>query len=504
MLAADLLARLAGGLIVSCQPVPDSPFDNPDGVVAFARAAEASGARGLRIEGIANVAAVAASCSLPVIGLVKRDLADSDVRITPLLRDVADLAAAGAAIIAIDATRRPRPVPVADLLAAIRAGGRVAMADCATLDDARAAIAAGADWVGSTMAGYAGGPVPAAPDLGLVRWLRGLGVPVLAEGRYNTPALAAEAIRAGATAVVVGSAITRPEHVTAWFREAVEAAAGAGPVLAFDVGGSKTLAALVQGGTVLERRLAPTAREVGAPGWIASLAGMACGWSGRYTAAGIAATGLLDEGCWSALNRAVLDIPAGFALRDRLADALGMPVVAVNDAQAAAWGEYRHGAGQGRDLVFLTVSSGIGGGIVAGGRLLRGARGLAGSLGQLPAGGDRLESRASGFAIAAAARSAGHPGDARAVFAAAREGAGWAERVLDEAAAALAEALGGLQAIVDPERVVIGGGVGLAEGYLDRVRAALSRCPERLRPGLVPALLGADAGVVGVADLAGL
>ena len=129
-------------------------------------------------------------------------------------------------------------------------------------------------------------------------------------------------------------------------------------------------------------------------------------------------------------------------------------------------------------MVFLTVSSGIGGGIVLGGRLLRGARGIAGSLGQSPrAGRDgyvRLETLASGFGIAAAAKAAGRDADARAVFAAARAGAPWAEGILVEAAGELAAAVAGLQAVVDPECIVIGGGVGLAEGFLDahRGRAA--------------------------------
>jgi putative N-acetylmannosamine-6-phosphate epimerase len=83
------------------------------------------------------------------------------------------------------------------------------------------------DVVGTTMSGYTGGPVPAEPDLDLVRAAAArLEVPVVAEGRFNTPASAAAAIGAGAFCVVVGSAITRTEHVTGWFADAV-AAAGA-------------------------------------------------------------------------------------------------------------------------------------------------------------------------------------------------------------------------------------------------------------------------------------
>ena len=114
---------LDGGLIVSCQPVGGGPMDSVGIIVAMALAARDGGARALRIEGATNVAAVTRACDLPVIGIVKRDLDTSPVRITPFVQDVADLAAAGAAVIAVDATYRPRPVPVADLLAAIRATG---------------------------------------------------------------------------------------------------------------------------------------------------------------------------------------------------------------------------------------------------------------------------------------------------------------------------------------------------------------------------------------------
>lgn len=504
----DIIEGLRGRLVISCQPVPDGPFDTVASVVAYARAAEASGAAGLRIEGGVNVAAVVQASRLPVIGLVKRDLEDSAVRITPFLSDVIDLCEAGAAIVAVDATDRPRPVPVAELLAEIKRRGRLAMADISTEAEARAALAAGADIVGTTMSGYAGdAPPPKEPDLELVRRCARLGAPVFAEGRYNSPDLAAAAIRAGADAVVVGSAITRPEHIGDWFRQAVEGAARpVAPVLAFDIGGTKTLAALVQGEAVLERRVMPTPADVGSKGWIAAIAGLAQGWDGRYERAAAAVTGRIVGDVWSALNPGTLAIPQGFSLTDVLGVALGTPVLAVNDAQAAAWGEYRFGAGKGRDMAFLTVSSGIGGGIVLGGRLLRGTRGIAGSLGQVPVfeptGPVRLETLASGFGIAEAARRRGHDGDARAVFAAAHAGESWAQETLREAANRLAAAIAGLQAVVDPECIVIGGGVGLAEGFLDLLRETLAVYPEAVVPVLAAAELGADAGIIGVADMA--
>ena len=216
-----LLDRLAGALIVSCQPAPNGPMDGVPFVVGLALAARDGGARGLRIAGAHNVAAVVRACDLPVIGLVKRDFPDSPVRITALLEDVHALADAGAPVIAIDATLRQRPVAVADLIAAVHARGRLAMADCATVADMHAALAAGADIIATTMSGYTGGPVPKLPDLDLVRAGAALGAPLFAEGRYNTPALAAAAIAAGAHSVVVGTAITRPDAITAWYAAAI-------------------------------------------------------------------------------------------------------------------------------------------------------------------------------------------------------------------------------------------------------------------------------------------
>ncbi|NBF18515.1 ROK family protein, partial [Pseudomonas sp. Fl4BN2] len=138
------------------------------------------------------------------------------------------------------------------------------------------------------------------------------------------------------------------------------------------------------------------------------------------------------------------------------------------------------------DMVFVTVSSGIGGGLVVGGRLLRGARGLAGSLGQTLRGkGDgllRLEALASGFGIAEAARVAGHPGDAKSVIAAANDHVPWANDILAGVASELAAALVGVQAMVDPDCIVIGGGVGLAHGFIARLERAFETLPEALVP----------------------
>ena len=221
MTARRVLDRLAGGLVVSCQPVKGGPLDRTDFVVAMAEAAVAAGAAGVRIEGADRVAATAARIDVPVIGIVKHDLADYPVHITPYAADIDALAAAGAAVIAFDGTERPRPVPVAALADQTVAQGCVAMADCATLAEGRAAVAAGCAVVGTTMSGYTGGAVPDGPDLDLVQAMAAAGLRVMAEGRIRTPEQAAAALRRGAWSVTVGSAITRVEHTTQWFAAAL-------------------------------------------------------------------------------------------------------------------------------------------------------------------------------------------------------------------------------------------------------------------------------------------
>lgn len=217
----SLIASFHKGLIVSCQPVPGSAMDRPELVAAMAMAALAGGAVGLRIEGINNILAVRQLTDAPIIGIIKRDLTDTAVRITPWLEDIDRLSDAGVNIIAFDATDRPRPVSVEALFQRIQSHQRLAMADCATYGDGVAAHQLGIDFIGTTLSGYMGNHVPIEPDLVLVSSLTAAGCRVIAEGRYNTPALAAEAIRAGAYAVTVGSAITRIEHICGWFDQAI-------------------------------------------------------------------------------------------------------------------------------------------------------------------------------------------------------------------------------------------------------------------------------------------
>ncbi len=221
-----LVEQIRGGLIVSCQALPDEPLYGAEIMARMAVAAHQGGARAIRANTPADIAAIRARVDLPLIGLYKADIPGYPVYITPTLAHAQAVAAAGTDVIAIDATARPRPEPgsLADFIATIHATTDcLVLADIATLEEGVAAEAAGADLISTTMSGYtAESPQQREPDLELVSRLNErVAIPILAEGRYRLPEQVRTALASGATAVVVGGAITRPQAITEWFVEGI-------------------------------------------------------------------------------------------------------------------------------------------------------------------------------------------------------------------------------------------------------------------------------------------
>ncbi len=210
------LAAIHNGLIVSCQAPPEDPLSGPEVIRRLALSVVAGGAVAVRVEGLDDLHAVRPELDVPVIGLVKAGTAQ--VYITPTVAHAEAVAGTGVDLVAVDATGRPRPDgrALTDTITAVHAQGVGVLADVANLDEGRAAAAAGADAVATTLAGYTGGgPAPSEPDLTLVATLaEELDVPVIAEGRLRTREDVVAAREAGAWAVVVGTAITRPQLLT--------------------------------------------------------------------------------------------------------------------------------------------------------------------------------------------------------------------------------------------------------------------------------------------------
>jgi len=280
-------------------------------------------------------------------------------------------------------------------------------------------------------------------------------------------------------------------------------------VLALDIGGTKTLLALVQGKQIIEVQSHATDRQGTPDGWLTQAAALAAPWKGQYHCVAAAVTGLVDAGRWSALNPRTLGLEQGFPLHHALVQHFECTATVLNDAQAAAWGEYRFGAGCQQDMVFLTVSTGLGGGIVFHGRLLQGRHGMAGHFGvtsaQWASTGEAqaLENILAGRWMAEQAAVLGHVSwDAKQVFAQAESGQAWASALVRTSAQRLAALCANIQLTLAPQRIVIGGGIGLAHGYLGQVQQFLAHLPATQQPELVAAALGAYAGAIGAADLA--
>jgi len=224
----SVLEQLAGGLIVSCQAYPGEPMLDPRTMAQVAESVVRGGAVGVRGKGLDDLRAMRERVAVPIIGLVK--VGNEGVYITPTLADCLAVAATGCEIVALDGTRRPRPdgLTFAQTVAGLRDAypDVLVMADCGSAADAEAAQEAGADILGTTLAGYTGErPKTEGPDWECVDQVVGLARrPVYVEGRIHTPAQAAEALRRGAAAVVVGTAITHPASITRWFADAVAGA----------------------------------------------------------------------------------------------------------------------------------------------------------------------------------------------------------------------------------------------------------------------------------------
>ena len=225
----SLIDHLKGGLIVSCQASPSPSLESPEVIAAIAEAVVAGGAVAIRADGPDNIRVIGERTNVPVIGIFKRELPDTDIHITPRLEDLLAIADAGAEIVALDATARPRPggESLDEIVSEAKVhSSALLMADVSDFEEGVRAAELGFDFVSTTLSGYVGEPSQAitAPDLDLVEQLAshfGNTVPVVAEGRISTPEQAGEALLRGAHAVVVGTAITRPQVLTKAFCEAM-------------------------------------------------------------------------------------------------------------------------------------------------------------------------------------------------------------------------------------------------------------------------------------------
>ena len=222
-----LVAALEDTLIVSCQAYPGEPMRDPRTMAQIAAAVTQGGAAAVRAQGLEDIRTVKDTVDVPVIGIWKDG--EHGVFITPTLDHALAVLDAGADILALDATDRPRPDgrTLDQTVTALRTRTDIPlMADCDSATSAHHAAQLGIEIIGTTLAGYTGARERTdGPDLALIEELAGRLPPtsvLVAEGRVHSPAQARAAREAGAFAVVVGTAITHPTSITSWFAAAMQ------------------------------------------------------------------------------------------------------------------------------------------------------------------------------------------------------------------------------------------------------------------------------------------
>ena len=226
-MADKVLESIRGGLIVSCQALENEPLHSSYIMQRMAVAAMWGGAAGIRANTVSDILKIREEVHLPMIGIIKKEYADSEVFITPTLKEVDELASIQPEIIALDGTDRIRPggIRLEEFFREVRKRypTQLFMADCSTLEEGIRAADLGFDVIGTTLNGYTaytkGNELP---DIRLIKsMVEKTQKPVIAEGGIWTPEELESVIGTGVLAAVVGTAITRPMDITKRFVKAL-------------------------------------------------------------------------------------------------------------------------------------------------------------------------------------------------------------------------------------------------------------------------------------------
>ena len=391
----QMMQKLKGGIIVSCQSKEGDPTHCPEFMAAFAKSAEIGGAAGIRANSVVDIEAIKKITDLPVIGIWKRHWVDEwwNIMITPTFADCKELADAGADIIAIETTGRKRPnnEDVKELVDRVRNELNVpVMADCHNMEDA---MRTNADIIAPTLSGVGTNEDEYTPPWAFIeQMVKEGGRPVIAEGHFWEPAFVECGTRFWSWRTFDRDRIC--DHTSVDDHGALRPvqSAGEGEVmtryaLGIDAGATNLRCALVndQGQILFEIR-EPSKGIWNGPAYMDQLTGLA-----QRMLAGPVCQGLRFEGlgigtCGQVnLNGELfghngdpsirIDPPVPIAAV--LSARLGMPVKVVNDGQAAIFAEAIFGAGRDvQNVVGFTIGTGIGGGIVLNKRIYQGAQGF--------------------------------------------------------------------------------------------------------------------------------
>ena len=467
----SLLARFREcPLVVSVQASEYSPLDHSDVLLRMARASLKQGVRVLRLEGVKNLRVIRPEVKCATIGLLKRTYPGSEVYITPTAQDADSLIDLGVEIVALDATPRPRPgnddFPA--LVAHIHRRKTLVMADCDSLETALYAAAAGADIIGTTLAGYtAESQKTSGPDLELLRAIcAAVSVPVIAEGRFSQKWEIEAALRMGATAVVVGGAINDPVKQTRALMPNKPASAN-DRIGAVDIGGTNLRFAVFSGDwQLISRESAPNPElRKDRLDWIRHQIA-----ESGVTRVGVSTGGVVNPKTGEVVRAKAHLMPDHQHIFFKEQE-LGVPTVAWGDGHATAWAHANLPKYAGSRVATLAIGTGVGCGFVQNHQIWCGPDGDYPRINDLPSPtGESYEKRMGGKFISQ----------------------DLTEETKEIARESLHGAVSALRGLYFPDHIVIAGSVGLSAWM----------APELEELQLDASPFGTDAGLYGAAAVA--
>ena len=378
---------LKRGIVVSCQATKEEPLYGSKIMARMAKAAEEGGAVGIRANTPEDIKEIKASVKLPVIGIFKDKVRGFNVYITPTMKHVAQVVKAGADLIAIDCTRRVHPQSVEKIFSYIRKNYTIPIiADVADFEDALLVSKLKPDFIATTLSGYTDySKNRPTPDIELVREIsENIQVPVIAEGNYTQPEQAFEAFVAGAFAVVIGGAITRPQQTTKRFVSVTKGLLSSEKeAIGIDVGGTHARGSLVKSDGSITQFLEEDT-IVGSP--LKSVENIIDKLilNENVSVIGVGTAGRVDfekgEVVYSTGN---LRNWSKIKLKSILETKYSIPVIVDNDVNAATYAHWFLMKGKPRNMSYIAVGTGLGGGLILDGELYRGKHGNAGEIGHI-------------------------------------------------------------------------------------------------------------------------
>ena len=378
---------LKRGIVVSCQATKEEPLHGSKIMARMAKAAEEGGAVGIRANTPEDIKEIKATVKLPVIGIFKDKVRGFNVYITPTMKHVARVVKAGADLIAIDCTRRVHPQSVEKIFSYIRKNYTIPIiADVADFEDALLVSKLKPDFIATTLSGYTDySKNRPTPDIELVREIsENIQVPVIAEGNYTQPEQAFEAFVAGAFAVVIGGAITRPQQTTKRFVSVTKGLLSSEKeAIGIDVGGTHTRGGLIRSnGSVIRTMEGITTEDSPLEGVENIIDKLAL--NENVSVIGVGTAGRVDfekgEVVYSTGN---LRNWSKIKLKSILETKYSIPVIVDNDVNAATYAHWFLMKGKPRNMSYIAVGTGLGGGLILDGELYRGKHGNAGEIGHI-------------------------------------------------------------------------------------------------------------------------